>query len=165
MAPQRIENSRFATLKRAVAAPALAALLTLAGCEVPPSEIPTAQDVRGLRPSGRVTLNETFVSGTGIGGGTLSFKGRAYPFTLAGELIGLGAVAHLEASGEVYGLRDIFQFPGAYVQGTGALAVSATNAGEIWLANNHGVIMRLNAYQAGLTLSTGRYQIFIQLAK
>ena len=162
MAPQRIEESRFAD-RIGRAALALAALLALGGCAVPPSEIPTAATIRGQKPSGRVTVNETFVSGTGLGGGTLVFKGRSYPFMLTGELIGIGAIAHLDASGEVYGLKDISQFPGAYVQGTGPLAVSATNSGEIWLGNNSGVVMRLRAYQTGVTLSTGRYQIFIQL--
>ena len=163
MAPQVIEKSRFGSRNGRLAAPALAALLVLAGCAIPPSEIPTAADIRGLKPSGRVTLNETFVSGTGVGGGTLAFKGRTYPFTLVGELIGVGAIAHLEAAGEVYGLKDISQFPGAYVQGTGPLAVSASAPGEIWLGNNNGVVMRLHGFQSGLTFSTGRYQIFIEL--
>jgi len=163
MAPQRIERAGFADRNGRPAALALAVLVALAGCAIPPSEIPTAASIRGLKPSGRVTLNETFVSGTDIGGGTLTFKGRAYPFTLTGELIGIGAIAHLGASGEVYGLKDISQFPGAYVQGTGPLAVSTANSGEIWLGNNNGVVMRLRAYQTGITLSTGRYQIFIEL--
>lgn len=165
MAPQAIEKSRFADRFGAPAALALAALLALAGCAIPPTEIPTAADIRGQKPVGRVTLNETFLSGTGVGGGTLYFKGRAYPFTLAGQLIGIGAIAHLDASGEVFGLKDISQFPGAYVQGTGPLAVSTASAGEIWLANNNGVVMRLAGYQTGLTVSTGRYQLFIELAR
>ena len=44
---------------------ALFGLLPLAGCETPPSGVPTAADIRGLRPSGTVTMTQFFVSGTG----------------------------------------------------------------------------------------------------
>ena len=68
-----------------------------------------------------------------------------------------------EASGEVYKLTDVSEFPGAWIQGNGNLAVSTLGSGELWLQNNHGVVMRLSAQQAGITLSNGRYEIFIQL--
>ena len=69
----------------------------------------------------------------------------------------------LEASGEVYKLSDVSQFPGAWIQGNGNLAISTLANGELWLQNNHGVVMRLNAQQAGITLSNGRYEIFIHM--
>ncbi len=146
-------------------AAALAGLLALAGCAVPPTGIPTAQSIRGLKPSGRVTMTQAFVSATGVGSGTLTFRGRTYRFTLLGYLTGLGALSGLNATGEVYGLSDLSQFSGAYIQGTGRLAVSASGAGELWLENNNGVIMRLTGVQSGLTFTTGRYQIYIDLAK
>ncbi len=90
---------------------ALPSLLTLAGCETPPSGIPTAQSIRGLKPSGRVTMTQAFVAGASVGGGTLTFGGRAYSFALIGSLIGLGALNTLQASGEVYRLKDVSQFP------------------------------------------------------
>ncbi len=138
-------------------------LAPLAGCEIPPSGIPTAADIRGLKPSGSVTMTQFFVSGTGIGSGTLAFKGRTYPFTLIGSLNGVGAIATTQASGEVYKLSDVSQFPGAWIQGNGNLAVSTLANGELWLQNNHGVVMRLNAQQAGITLTNGRYEIFIHM--
>jgi hypothetical protein len=153
-----------------VRSPAIAAILTvlsllpLAGCETPPSGIPTAASIRGLKPSGRVTMTQAFVSGAGVGSGVLAFRGRTYRFTLIGSLIGLGALSTTQASGEVYNLKDPSQFPGAWIQGTGSLAVTTKATGEIWLENRNGVIMRLNAAQAGLTFSSGRYEIFIQLA-
>ena len=36
--------------------------LLLAGCEIPPSGIPTEASIRGLRPSGSVAMTEVFVS-------------------------------------------------------------------------------------------------------
>ena len=154
-----------------IRSPAIAAvvaflgLLTLGGCETPPSGVPTAADVRGLKPSGHVTMTQFFVSASGVGSGTLAFKGRTYPFTLFGSLNGVGALATTQASGEVYKLSDVSQFPGAWIQGNGNLAVSTLANGELWLQNNQGVVMRLNAQQAGITLSNGRYEIFIRLGR
>jgi len=153
------------TRSKALAASTLIALLTLAGCQIPPSGVPTAADIRGLKPSGHVTMTQVFVSGTGIGSGTLSFRGRNYPFTLLGSLGGFAAIATTEASGEVYKLSDPTQFSGAWIQGNGALAVSTLANGELWMQNRNGVIMRLNAQQAGMTLGSGRNEIFIQLGQ
>jgi hypothetical protein len=110
-------------------------------------------------------MTQFFVSGTGVGSGTLTFKSRAYPFTLIGSVRGVGALATTQASGEVYRLRDPSQFSGAWIQGNGNLAVSTLASGELWLKNRNGVIVRLNAQQAGITLTNGRYEIFIQLGR
>ena len=144
---------------------AFLSLLPLAGCEIPPSGVPTAADIRGVKPSGTVTMTQFFVSGTGVGSGTLTFRGRTYPFTLIGSLNGVGALATTQASGEVYKLSDVSQFPGAWIQGNGNLAVSTLANRELWLQNNHGVVMRLSAQQAGITLSNGRYEIFIHMGQ
>ena len=154
-----------------IRSPAIAAifavltLLPLTGCQIPPSGIPTAASIRGLTPSGQVTMTQAFVTGLGAGSGVLTFRGRSYPFTLTGSLIGLGAISTLQASGEVYRLRDVSQFPGAWIQGTGSLAITTKANGELWLENRNGVVMRLNAAQAGLTFSEGRYELYIRLSQ
>jgi hypothetical protein len=144
---------------------AVLSLLPLAGCQIPPSGIPTAASIHGLKPSGSVTMTQAFVSGVGAGSGVLTFGGRSFPFTLTGSLIGLGAISTLQASGEVYKLRDVSQFSGAWIQGTGSLAITTKANGELWLENRNGVVMHLIAAQAGLTFNTGRYEIFIQLSQ
>ncbi len=156
---------RFTRSRFIAAIVAAFTLMPLAGCEIPPSGIPTEASIRGLRPSGVVTMNQAFVSGLGVGNGTLTFGGRTYPFTLTGSLIGLGAISTLQASGEVYKLRDVSQFPGAWIQGTGSLAITSKANGELWLENRNGVVMRLSAAQAGLTFSAGRYELYIQLTQ
>ena len=152
---------------RAIAATfAILCLLLLAGCEIPPSGGgPSEASIRGLKPSGTVTMTQAFLVGSGAGGGTLTFRGRAYPFTLIGSLIGPGAISTMQASAEVYKLRDVSQFSGPWIQGTGRLAVSTKATGEIWLENRNGVVMRLSAAQAGLTFSSGRYELYIQLSQ
>jgi hypothetical protein len=137
-------------------------LLALAGCATPPAVVPTAADIRGLRSSGKVSMTQAFLLGSGLGSGTLSFKGRQYSFTLIGELNGLGAVSGIEGAGDVYNLRDVSQFAGAYIQGAGPMTVGSV-PGEIWLKNANGVIIRLAGRQNGITLSSGRYEIFVQL--
>jgi hypothetical protein len=126
---------------------AVLVLLPLPGCAIPPSGIPTEASIRGLRPSGTVTMTQVFVSASGVGGG------------------GLGAISTLQASGEVYRLKDVSQFSGPWIQGTGSLAVIAKANGEIWLENRNGIIMPLNAAQAGLTFSQGRCELYIQLSQ
>jgi hypothetical protein len=154
-----------------IRSPAAAAILTvltllpLAGCQIPPSGIPTEASIRDLRPSGTVTMTQVFLSSSGVGNGTLNFRGRTYPFTLVGSLIGLGAISTMQASGEVYKLHDVSQFSGPWIQGTGSLAITAKANGEIWLENRNGIIMRLNAAQAGLTFSQGRYEFTIQMSQ
>ena len=144
------------------AAAALFGLALLAGCATPPAVVPTAADVRGLKPSGQVSLEEVFLSGAGLGRGALTFHGQKYPFTLTGELNGLGALAGIQGAGEVFNLKDVSQFAGAYIQGAGPLAVGSV-PGEIWLKNTQGVIIRLRGLQNGITVSSGRYAIFVQL--
>jgi len=144
---------------------AVSALLPLAGCQIPPSGIPTEASIRGLKPSGTVTMTQVFLSASGVGGGTLTFRGQTYPFTLVGSLLGYGAISTMQASGEVYKLTDLSQFSGPWIQGTGSLAVTAKANGEIWLENRNGVIMRLNAAPAGLTFGQGRYERYIQLTQ
>jgi hypothetical protein len=156
----RLIRSRFVAAMLAVFC-----LVPLAGCEIPPSGIPTEASIRGLRPSGAVTMTQAFLGGTGVGSGTLTFRGRTYPFTLIGSLIGLGAISTLQASGEVYKLRDVSQFSGSWIQGTGSLAITTKANGELWLENRNGVVMRLSAAQAGLTFSQGRYELYIHLSQ
>jgi hypothetical protein len=107
-------------------------------------------------------MNEVFISGAGLGSGVLTFRGRRYPFTLTGELNGLGALSGIQGAGDVYNLRDVSQFAGAYIQGAGPLAVGSL-PGEIWLKNTNGVIIRLSGLMNGITVSSGRYEIFVRL--
>jgi len=137
-------------------------LLGLAGCATPPAIVPTAADIHGLKPSGTVAMTQVFISGSGLGSGTLTFKGRSYPFTLTGELNGLGALSGIQGAGDVYNLKDASQFAGAYIQGAAPLAAGSL-PGEIWLKNTNGVIIRLYGQQNGITVSSGRYEVFVQL--
>jgi hypothetical protein len=151
----------------ATTALAFVTLLSAAGCASSPipTVVPTAQSIAGLSPSGTVTLSETFIGGAGLGKGVLTFRGKTYPFRLIGTVVGPGSVSKLDVSGDVYKLNNISEFPGPYAQGNGQIGLETSGAGDLWLQNKAGVIMHLTGTQTGVTLSLGRDEIIIELAK
>src|SRR5579875_1288068 len=96
---------------------AMATLLCLGACSA--LKVPTQQTIQGLTPSGTVTVTEDFLAGYGGGRGTLTFNGQTYPFLLIGSVIGPGGADRITASGEVYKLAKVGDFPGRYTQGSG----------------------------------------------
>ena len=118
-----------------------------------------------MAPVGTVQMTENFVSGVAAGSGTLYFQGQAYPFKLAGAIVGPGvAVDRIQAQGDVYNLTKISDFGGAYRQSTGrAGASSSQQPADLWLQNNAGVVMHLTGTQQGAILSLGRDEILIRL--
>ncbi len=152
---------------RAAAGLALASLLSIAGCASSPvpTQVPTAQSIAGLEPSGKVTMTEVFAGGAGVGKGVLTFNGKNYPFKLVGTVIGPGSVSKLDVAGDVYKLDDVSQFPGPYIQGTGAIGLETSGTGDLWLQNKAGVVMHLTGTQEGVTLSLGRDEIVIVMGK
>lgn len=108
-------------------------------------------------------LHAAFIGSASGGGGTLSFRGRSYPFTIGGAGIGGIGGSSVQAEGEVYGLNDVAQFPGTYAQGRIGFAIGTTSAGQLWLQNNNGVIMHLHASRTGLMLSLGADAILVTM--
>lgn len=122
------------------------------------------ETVAGLTPDGTIDMSQVQVAYIGSGGGgtgTLFYRGRAYPFTVGGVGVGGIGASTLDASGEVYKLRDIAQFPGTYVQGRYGFALGTQSAGDLWLQNDSGVIMHLKAKRTGLMLSLGADAVVI----
>lgn len=156
--------------KRALPGAGLAVvLLALAGCSSVsnpiPTEVPTAQTVAGLEPSGTVTMTQVFVSGVGAGKGVLAFQGKTYPFKLVGTVIGYGSLSKAEVAGDVYKLEDISQFSGPWIEGTGVLGLETAAKTELWLQNKAGVVMHLTGKQEGVTLGLGKDELVIELGK
>jgi hypothetical protein len=59
----------------------------------------------------------------------------------------------------------VSKFPGPYAQGTGAVGLETTGASDLWLENKAGVVMHLTGKQTGVTLSRGRDEILIEMAR
>jgi hypothetical protein len=138
-------------------------LLATAGCG---PNAPTAQSVAGLSPSGSVTITEDFVTGVGSGSGTLDYQGRSYPFKLVGTVAGPGGeVEKISASGAVYKLNNVADFPGRYTQSTGPAGLSTSGGSDWWLQNNARVIMHLQGTSTRAILTLGRDEIFVRMAQ
>jgi hypothetical protein len=125
-----------------------------------------APDLAGKTPSGFVEMREVeiaFLGAAGGGTGTLSFRGQTYPFDIAGLGGGGAGISKIDASGEVYNLTDIAQFPGAYDERRLGVAFGGGGGGDLWLQNNAGVIMHLKAETEGLMLNLGADVVDIRM--
>lgn len=118
------------------------------------------------QPVGTVTINEyelAFIFNGQMGGGKLNFQNNTYDFKLGGLGIGGIGASHLQSSGEVYNMKNVWQFPGTYLQGS--LGYSATNQGkgDLWLQNENGVVLHLKSSQQGLGLTTGADGVVVNM--
>jgi hypothetical protein len=145
---------------------ALSAVLALAACSTSVKVGPEA--VAGLTPDGTVDMEQVqaaFIGSAGGGTGTLFYQGRAYRFTIGGLGIGGIGASTIDAEGEVYKLRSLAEFPGAYAQGRYGFAVGRTSGGDLWLQNEAGVIMHLKTKRTGLMLSLGGDAVVISMSQ
>jgi hypothetical protein len=96
------------------------------------------------------------------GHGVLHFQGKDYRFTTNGlDIIDVGA-SSVEASGKVYNLKEIEDFPGNYVAATAGATV-AGGAGAVAMQNQHGVVIEAVSTTAGLQLTLAPSGIAVAL--
>jgi len=148
----------------AVAVFATLALSLLSGCTGSVKVGPEA--VAGLTPDGTIDMQEVqvaYLASGGGGNGTLFYQGGVYPFTIGGLGVGGIGASTISASGEVYKLNSLAQFPGAYIQGRYGFALGNRSGGDLWLQNDAGVILHLKAKREGLMLSLGGDAIAITM--
>jgi len=154
-----------APTRRAIFGLATAALLPFAGSSSSQS-ISNQASLDGKLPDGTVEMEEVqaaFIGSGGGGSGTLNYRGQTYPFAVGGLGIGGIGASTINAQGEVYGLNKLADFPGAYAQGRYGFVIGNTSAGDLWLQNEHGVIMHLQAKRTGLMLSLGGDAVVISM--
>jgi len=142
--------------------------LSLAGCTAGAGgSIALGPDaVKGKTPDGTVDMEEVqaaYIGSGNAGKGVLTFRGRSYPFLVGGAGIGGIGLSTIDASGEVYNLRELSQFPGTYGQARYGFAIGTSSAGDLWMQNEQGVILRLNAKRTGLMLSLGGDAVVISM--
>jgi hypothetical protein len=104
------------------------------------------------KPDGTVTLSGGSVAaGIGYtwGHGELKTSGQSQPFTIKGvSVVDVGAT-DFDASGNVYHLKTLADFPGTYsAAGAGIAVVNGITA--VYLKNEHGVVIKLIANTKGL---------------
>jgi hypothetical protein len=133
-----------------------AAMLGLAACSQQTPGPYTKYE--GKRPDGTVEMHEVqaaYIGSAGGGSGTLFYRGRSHPFTIAGLGVGGVGASTIDATGDVYDLPSVDRFPGAYAQGRYGFVVGNMSGGDLWLQNESGVVMHLKAKREGLMLSLG----------
>lgn len=146
-----------------------ACVLYLAGCtgSVGTGGVALGPDaVKGKAPDGTVEMQEVQAAyiGSGIAGtGVLFLRGMQHPFKVAGAGVGGIGLSTVEATGEVYNLRDLGQFPGTYGQARYGFAIGTASAGDLWMQNEAGVILHLKAKRTGLILSLGGDAVVIAM--
>ena len=114
---------------------------------------------KDAKPVATVEIKATsvkFLVGGGWGSGTLYYKGKEYPFKMkAGRAGGIGW-SKLDATGDVYFLEKLEDFPGTYGGVTSGMTGGTKSAGDAaTVENSKGVAMRLRAKSTGLALSIG----------
>ena len=122
--------------------------------------------VAGLTPDATVDMQEVqvaYLASGGGGDGTLLYQGRTIPFTIGGLGVGGIGASTVSASGEVYKLNTLAQFPGTYAQGRYGFAFGNRSGGDLGLQNEAGVIMHLKAKREGLMLSLGGDAIVVAM--
>ena len=116
-------------------------------------------------PSGTLTIATTSVAvGLGVNWGTgmLTTRGQRYAFALQGLEVGGVGVAKVQATGQVYHLRQVADFAGTYVA-VGADAAVVQGAGLLTMRNQQGVVINLQSRQQGVKLTAGGEGIRITL--
>jgi hypothetical protein len=117
------------------------------------------------KPAATVKLSGGSVAlgiGYSWGSGTLTYKGKQYPFSVTGLSAGEIGAASADASGDVYGLTKLEDFNGSYTS-TSAGAAAGGGGGAATMRNQNGVSIRLIATSRGVKLKAAVDGVKIQL--
>jgi hypothetical protein len=112
----------------------------------------------------RVTIAKAgLVVGAGAGQGTLTFRHRAYPFTVQGLSLGVTAGASVsKLHGRADYINELSDFAGSYtVVGGGAALVGGVSG--VHLKNDKGVIITLVGLKTGVELAANISSVVIVL--
>lgn len=117
----------------------------------------TAADIKNAKPSGTVEIDAEQVRlliGGARGKGVLTYQGKTYPFTMRGVSAGGVGINKVHATGNVYFLDKVEDFPGTYSAITAGVTVGA-GKGASQFENNKGVLVSLRSKSEGVALTLG----------
>jgi hypothetical protein len=116
-------------------------------------------------PSGSIHFEEWQVMamlGGDWGHGTLGYNGKTYKFKATGMGAGGMGVNKISATGKVYRLKDIADFPGKYSELRAGITVGE-GVGGYYIHNDNGVVLELKTHAEGVALSVGVQGLTIQM--
>jgi hypothetical protein len=96
--------------------------------------------------------------------GTLTYKGKAHKLKVEGLSVGDVGASNIEATGSVYHLKQLSDFPGTYAA-VGAAATAGGGGGVMEMKNQNGVVIKATTTSRGLELKLGTDGVKIELAK
>lgn len=122
---------------------------------------------RAEDPSGTVTLESTSIAiGIGVqwGSGTLTLKdGSTHSFSVDGlSVLDLGA-SKVKATGEVFGLTDIADFPGDYASVEASATIGTMSKGDLVMKNQNDVIIHLTPVAEGVQLTAAAKGMILKM--
>jgi hypothetical protein len=120
-----------------------------------------------MTPSGTIHFEEWQVMailGGDWGHGTLGYNGKVYKFKITGMGAGGMGAQKISATGDVYNLKEISDFPGGYSELRGGIA-AGKGVGGLYVRNDKGVVIKLKTHGEGVALSVGVQGITIQMEK
>jgi len=118
-------------------------------------------------PSGTVTMESTSIAlGIGVewGHGTLTLNdGSTHKFEVKGlSIVDLG-ISKIEATGDVFGLKNLADFPGDYSAVKAGATFGKKSAGDVILQNEKKVQIRLTPKATGVQLTAAFGGVVISL--
>ncbi|MBX9749530.1 MAG: hypothetical protein K5Q68_07940 [Roseococcus sp.] len=115
----------------------------------------------------RVEMNNWqvgFIGQVAWGSGSITYRGRTHRFRVRGLGAGGVGMARVRATGQVYNMTSLDQFPGLFGQArAGLVAPGAQLRGGLWLQNTAGVRMNLAANRTGLAAQVGADGLLIEM--
>ncbi|HZR82482.1 MAG TPA: hypothetical protein VFD92_15415 [Candidatus Binatia bacterium] len=145
----------------------LAVLAMIAGCAG--SRVQLGMNaVKNKTPVASIEMHEVqaaYMGSASGGAGTLFYQGQEYPFDVGALGVGGIGLSTVEATGEVYDMQNLSQFPGTYGQARYGFALGTESRGDLWLQNEAGVILHLNAKRTGLMLTLGGDAVVIKFTQ
>jgi hypothetical protein len=122
---------------------------------------------KAAKPDGTVKIEgKSVAAGVGFswGKGTLTYKGKKYPFSVDGLSVGDVGIASVTATGSVYHLKNLEDFSGQYTAVSTGVAV-AGGGGVGSMKNANGVAMNLKATTRGVKFKVGVDGVKVTLEK
>jgi len=98
------------------------------------------------------------------GKGTLTYKGKDYPFSVKGLSIGKVGITKATASGEVYHLKTLNDFNGNYTA-AGAGITLAGGRSAVDMTNQNGVRVRVISTNRGVDVTLGGGGVELRIKK
>jgi hypothetical protein len=126
-----------------------------------------AEDMPNTPPSGHIAIEEVqiaFIGAGTLGGGKLTFEGKTHRLNIGGLGVGGMGASKFTASGDVYNLKKLSDFPGPFVEIRTGWALGEHGKGRMWLKNANGVLLSLKGSREGLQTATGAGGVVITFA-